>query len=365
MTSLLWMMGPLFVLGDSMADPGNFAYLFNPTAAPPFVVQALPTYSMYLGKVSGEIQAWNGHYIPPRYYNIYPEHNLGRNYAIAGSGWDFSTQNLGHPNCLVDQMTQLLADHPNGFKKNTVILISIGENDALEMAALSGSAPANSSWTISGNQTIPNAPATMAITVANSAGVAVGNNIAIPSSGGMITPVGVTAVTDTSISFAVTNPNWSGLTLADRAAILPYGAYWNNVNLSAGTSLIAQLIANGATIVLTNPPDVSLLPSQANNKANAHAAWLSYCAQLAATYGGVNQSSIRILDIAPFYSAVYANPTAYGFKDMTTEWVSNQTLSSTDLFFYDGYHPTSTAHRAIFYNVVLPAFLQWGFFEYQ
>ncbi|CAN1521232.1 fatty_acyltransferase_like domain containing protein [Rhabdaerophilaceae bacterium] len=123
---------------------------------------------------------------------------------------------------------------------------------------------------------------------------------------------------------------------------------------------VGQIAAAGArTIVVANLPDIGAAPSFNTSPASplASLSVSTFNATLAAGLANVAAANpgTRILQInvSGLLSAVIANPSAFGFSNVTNQCLTtaacvtgNQATQNTNLF-WDGVHPTAAGHVAI------------------
>jgi len=123
-------------------------------------------------------------------------------------------------------------------------------------------------------------------------------------------------------------------------------------NLVNGAS---SLIAQGAkTLLMPNLPDLGRIPETLNTTRSAPLTALSLehnaklqtaIAQLNASYPGVR---VILLDTYGLFTDVIANPSAYGFTNVTSACINLPTSCNRNpgnFLFYDTIHPTTKGHQ--------------------
>jgi phospholipase/lecithinase/hemolysin len=159
---------------------------------------------------------------------------------------------------------------------------------------------------------------------------------------------------------------WAGsndvLTIANNTTLTPeqqqavVGTAVNNEVAS-----IQALIARGATdFAVLNVPDIGKTPNeQTHNPASATALAALYDSELATAIEGLQASGavkIDLVDTFTVLNVAIANPSAFGFTDVTTPaWTGNLVSSSSGTLnptaathlFFDGLHPTAMAHALL------------------
>lgn len=120
---------------------------------------------------------------------------------------------------------------------------------------------------------------------------------------------------------------------------------------------IHTLAATGAqTIVVANLPDLGNLPATRNNPyakaltalTDAHnAALTNSLVQLRQKLG----TDLHIIEFDTYglYQSAIANPSKFGFTNVTSACTNNQTTcdNADQFLFWDGIHPTATTHRIL------------------
>lgn len=135
------------------------------------------------------------------------------------------------------------------------------------------------------------------------------------------------------------------------------------VAVSAATDVatqVGQLAAGGArTIVVMNLPDLGRAPNFNTSPASPLATFTvgAYNSALSTALGTVAAANpnTRILqvDAAALFATVIANPTAFGFANVsqqcltTVACVTGSTATQNSYLFWDGVHPTQAGHRFV------------------
>ncbi len=130
---------------------------------------------------------------------------------------------------------------------------------------------------------------------------------------------------------------------------------------------INTLIGRGArNIVVPNLPNLGALPSTRNLGATTiglNNLTAAHNAGLAATIGNLNLANptvnLNLLDVNGLFNRVVANPTSFGFTDVTTQCITATTVCANPNanLFWDEIHPTTEGHRLIgelAFNTVSP-----------
>ncbi len=142
------------------------------------------------------------------------------------------------------------------------------------------------------------------------------------------------------------------------------GAQSTLLNAVASTvDTIDKLHQAGATYVLVpNIPDVGLTPQFVNTSLASQAtATASLYNQMLMSRAGATGANVIALDTFGLLQQVAANPTAYGFSNMSdtacattssllcgqSTWLATASDANDSYFFADGVHPTGRAHQMI------------------
>jgi outer membrane lipase/esterase len=320
------------VFGDSLSDAGNISLATNPAIQPPLEFTTNP------GAVT--VQNVAGHYG----YNLTASLAGGTDYAWGGAG--VLTNSPGTPSAVPTLTTQVNA-YLAGGKFDSKALYSVwgGANDIFYAATAAG-AGATAQQLIQQNVT-----ATL--------GQLAASGLYTPAQIAAMTPAVTQQVTAQVTQAVLAKAGVSGFMTADQAAGSIAAAAQQEVKL------IGQMQAAGAkNILVFNLPNIGLTPSALEQGASAASSLTSlslvFNGTLNAGLGQLGKGIVPV-DTYSLLNEVIANPTAYGFTNVTNEacGVGSSSVqcgpqgsglpytyapgTNQTYLFADGVHPTTAA----------------------
>jgi phospholipase/lecithinase/hemolysin len=127
-------------------------------------------------------------------------------------------------------------------------------------------------------------------------------------------------------------------------------------------AMLGNLLAAGAKYFLVpNLPDLSLTPAFLGSLPKSQFS-TSFNSELATQLAAISGATVFPVDLYAELNAVVANPTSYGFTNVTSACPasSRPTCTTPDTYlFWDAIHPTTAGH-AMFANVALAAIPEPG-----
>jgi hypothetical protein len=334
----------IFYLGDSLLDNGNCNYLnggkgdawssngptWGPVANEILGLPCLPRWTPS-GSIAGQ---------------------LGTNYAVAGAG--INSYITPVKTSLLEQISKLLADYPNGLPTNSLVVIFIGNNDV----GVAGSVPSGggvwsaAKWKTTAASKVPLAAGAGVVSVESSNGAIPGltNYVIFRTPSGVLGPFIITGVPDGK-HLIIQNPFGiaPGASLPGQATIEVFSSWLLHENLVTLVPKIASLLSAGAkNVIWTNLEKITLLPVFRGAQlgvADASVAYWNRTAESLIHPGSTR--NIELFDIASAYQEMCGDPNKYGFKDAVTPWNNSPNINPDDLVFYDIVHLTAAAHRFI------------------
>jgi len=113
-------------------------------------------------------------------------------------------------------------------------------------------------------------------------------------------------------------------------------------------TVISDLAANGATnFLVPDLPDLGLTPAAAADPTDATLLSEEFNNGLETTLAGATGIDITFLDTFGLLDAAAANPSAYGFTDVTDPCIGNALPACSGYLFFDDEHPTAAAHALL------------------
>jgi GDSL-like Lipase/Acylhydrolase len=333
----------IFYLGDSLLDNGNCNYLIGGKG------DAWSSNGPTWGPVANEIL---GLPCVPRWTPAGSVvGKLGTNYAVAGAGVNGYITPV--KTSLIEQISKLLADYPNGLPLDSLVVIFIGNNDV----GVAGSIPSfggvwsDAQWKTTAPFKVPLAAGAGVVSVETSRGAFPGltNYVIFRAPSGVVGPFPITGVPDGS-HLVVQNPFGIGVAanVTSQAIIEVFGSWFLHQDLAMLSPRIGSLLSAGAKIIWTNLEKISLLPIYRGVEprvADASVAYWNRTAESLIHPGSTR--NIELFDIASVYQEMCGDPAKYGFKDAVTPWNNSPNINPDDLIFYDAVHLTAAAHRFI------------------
>ena len=334
----------IFYLGDSLLDNGNCNYLnggkgdawssngptWGPVANELLGLRCLPRWTPS-GSIAGQ---------------------LGTNYAVAGAG--INSYITPVKSSLLEQISKLLADYPNGLPANSLVVIFIGNNDV----GVAGSVPSgggvwsDAQWKTTAPFKVPLAAGADVVSVETSRGAIPGltNYVIFRTPSGVFGPFIITGVPDGK-HLIIQNPFGiaPGTSLPGQSTAEVFSSWLLHESLVTLASKIASLLSAGAkNVIWTNLEKITLLPvfnGAEHGLADASVAYWNRTAESLIHPGSTR--NIELFDIASVYQEMCGDPIKYGFKDAVTPWNNSPKINPDDLVFYDIVHLTAAAHRFI------------------
>jgi GDSL-like Lipase/Acylhydrolase len=334
----------VFYLGDSLLDNGNCNYLnggkgdawssngptWGPVANEILGLPCVPRWTPS-GSVAGQ---------------------LGTNYAVAGA----ATNSYITPvkTSLLEQISKLLADYPNGLPLNSLVVIFIGNNDV----GVAGSVPSgggvwsDAQWRTTAPFKVPLAAGAGVLSVETSRAAIPGltNYVIFRTPSGIVGPFIITGAPDGK-RLIIQNPFGlsPGANLPSQSTVEVFASWLLHENLVTLTPKIASLLSAGAkNVIWTNLEKITLLPvfrGVQHGVADASVAFWNHTAESLIHPGSTR--NIELFDIASVYQEMCGDPAKCGFKDAVTPWNNSPDINPDDLIFYDIVHLTAAAHRFI------------------
>ena len=225
----------------------------------------------------------------------------------------------------------------------------------VEYLAASLGIPAN------GNPTTTNRATNFAIGGASTGRVNIGQALSPSSFIGIQTQVENNLISDPAALYVI----WGGAN--DYLFPTPANPINPSQTIANLTGEINALISLGATnILVPNLPNLGALPSTRNLGATAidlNNLTAAHNAGLAATIADLKLArpdvNLNLLDVNGLFNRVVANPSSFGFTDVTTQCITATTVCANPNanLFWDEIHPTTEGHRLIgelAFNTVSP-----------
>jgi phospholipase/lecithinase/hemolysin len=346
----------LYVFGDSYSDPGNYqavqsqgfpAYESNGPCWPVYIADALGLTAAAL----------------PRWGNGYP---AATNYAFTGATVNSSSVFQGHAWGLNYQVSTFLSDVGGAVPAGSLILLSIGTNDAISFGLNQiGGMPtaADPVTTTNGGFTQPASGGSVTIPMSDTTSFATGQFIWLVNAGGytitsVTAGVSVTATLNTVFSAIIQpgNPVPSGLNVRWLAA------QWMDESLNGGPGFpglvqaLNSLVGAGATKILVfDIGDPAITPEYApkgTTGTNCTNYWNSKLGPLVAGY-----SQCTLFSEKAVFTNIVNNPPAYGIYNLDSWIIFGATQDATDsMMWANNFHPSAATHR-ILSQAVLSAIL--------